>query len=522
MSMDAQPRPRSILRGARRPVAIAAAALVVLGAGLASALAATHASGALPASHFVRAACSPQLPPDIHGARCGYLVVPENRATVSAKTIRLAVAIIPAKRRHPAATPLVFFTGGPGANAMSDADLLVEAGLNSDRRVVVVSQRGTYSSSPRLVCPSIDNYRARSVGHRFLSVANRRGTARAAATCRKQLARRGIDVAAYNTTENAADMADLRVALHIKRWDVLSHSYGTELALTYMRRFPAGVRSVILDGTVPPSVASLGWTWPSFRESFSNILRACRAQRSCRDRYPHTGRTFTRLVNRLEAHPVITRVKNPIGSGRVRVSLDGGVLVNWLTRQSHFSPTIPREIDELAHGHPRPIAEDWAGARILPPAARGHFAHGLSYSVWCSEWIPYESRRNQLRQAREAFPGFPHSVLAQAPQLTYLRSICRAWHVPAASRSIRRVTHSAIPTLAITGTFDAQTGAQWGAYAARTLSHSTVVELPGVAHGTYDNPCGSEVVRSFLRRLRSPDTRCVRRMRPRPFEIGPR
>src|SRR3954449_9226878 len=108
MGMEAQPRPRSILRGPRRPVAIAATALVVLGAGLDSALAATHGGGALPASHFVRAACSPQLPPDIHRARCGYLVVPENRHTGSAMTIRLAVAIIPAKRRHPAATPLVF------------------------------------------------------------------------------------------------------------------------------------------------------------------------------------------------------------------------------------------------------------------------------------------------------------------------------------------------------------------------------------------------------------------------------
>ena len=521
MSMEAQPRPRSILRGSRRPVAIAATALVVLGVGLASALAATHGGRALPASHFVRAACPAQLPPNVHRARCGYLIVPENRATHSTKTIRLAVAIIPAKRPHPAATPLVFFTGGPGSNAIGDADSLIEAGLNGDRKVIVVSQRGTYSSSPRLVCPSIDNYRARSIGHRFLSSANRRGLAKAAATCRAQLVRKGIDVAAYNTSENAADMADLRIALGIKRWDVLSHSYGTELALTYMRRYPAGIRSVILDGTVPPSVASLGWTWPSFRESFTNILRACRAQRPCRTRYPHTGRTFTRLVNRLEAHPVVTRVKNPIGSGRRRVSLDGGVLVNWLTRQSHFAPTIPRELDQLAHGNPRPIAEDWAGARVLPLAARGHFGHGLSYSVWCSEWVPFESRRGALRQAREAFPGFPTSVLAQAPQLTYLRSICKSWNVPAASRSIRRVTHSAIPTLAVTGTFDAQTGAQWGAYAARTLRHSTVVDLPGVSHGAYFNPCGAQVVRSFLRRPLAPDTRCVRRMRQRPFEIGP-
>ena len=69
--------------------------------------------------------------------------------------------------------------------------------------------------------------------------------------------------------------------------------------------------------------------------------------------------------------------------------------------------------------------------------------------------------------------------------------------------------------------FDAQTGAQWGAFAARTLTHSTVVDVPGVAHAAYFNPCAARVTRSFLRHPRTPDTRCVRRVHPRPFEIRP-
>jgi hypothetical protein len=38
--------------------------------------------------------------------------------------------------------------------------------------------------------------------------------------CRDQLAATGVDLAAYNSTENAADIADLKVALGIDTWNV--------------------------------------------------------------------------------------------------------------------------------------------------------------------------------------------------------------------------------------------------------------------------------------------------------------
>jgi pimeloyl-ACP methyl ester carboxylesterase len=214
-------------------------------------------------------------------------------------------------------------------------------------------------------------------------------------------------------------------------------------------------------------------------------------------------------------------VKVPDREERTKVKIDGGVLVNWLTRQSHFSSTVPLEIHQLAQGHPHRIAKQWAEARALPREHRGNFAYGLPYSIWCSEWVPFESRKQEMFKAKRAFPGFPRSVLAQGPQLTFLRKICQRWNVPKAPNSIRDVTHSSIPTLAITGTFDAQTGARWGSYAARTLSNSTVVELPGVSHGAFANPCGAKVINSFFDHPNAADTRCVRNVHPNRFVVKP-
>ncbi|MEU3839303.1 alpha/beta fold hydrolase [Streptomyces sp. NPDC028635] len=479
---------------------------------------------ALPSSPAARAQPSPRFEPapcpttygELKGTRCGFLVVPENRTRPSTRTLRLAVALVRSASPRPHPDPIVFLTGGPGADALGNIAELTEAGLNRDRDLVVLSQRGTFSSQRPLTCPEIDRFYGERVGLLYDAPSTGDRYARAAARCRERLTAQGVDPAAYTTGENAADVADLRKALGIRQWNVLSHSYGTQLALTYMRMFPDGIRSVTVDGVVPPSVATPGWTWSSMREAFDNMVSACAAQNACRQRYPDIGATFLRMVRRLEARPVTTQVTVP-QVGRVKVVLDGGALLNWVVRASHAPATFPLAVDELAHGRPERIAEQWAAAWL--PGSNGMFAHGFSLSVWCSEWVPFETPGEQLAEGLRAFPELPRSVLAQAPQLPFLRQACQAWDVPKAPDSVRAVTRSSIPTLAISGSFDAQTGAQWGRYVARTLSRSTVVTLAGVAHGAFDHPCGAEVITSFFDDPDHPDTRCVSSVKPAPFVV---
>ena len=79
------------------------AAVVLSLGGLAAA-----AYGAQPAPpHFGPGACP--TPPHpiaaLKAARCGYLVVPENRSKSSERTIRLAVAILPSHHSRPSPIP---------------------------------------------------------------------------------------------------------------------------------------------------------------------------------------------------------------------------------------------------------------------------------------------------------------------------------------------------------------------------------------------------------------------------------
>ncbi|MFB7462092.1 alpha/beta fold hydrolase [Streptomyces sp. NPDC056224] len=457
----------------------------------------------------------------LEGARCGTLTVPENRAKPNGRTIELGVAIVPAAADKPKPDPIVWLAGGPGDDAVGEAKMAVDGGLNRERDVIFMSQRGTYSADPNLLCPNIDEFNARSVGLVYDAPSTGRLHVEATKACRDKLAARGIDLSAYNDTESAADYEDLRKALGLAQWNLYGISYGTHLALAYMRLHPEGLRSVGIDGILPPSKAGSAATWSSARQGFHGLFKACADQSACNKRYPNLSATFDRLVRELEAHPVTTTVTLPGSDKPVKVVLDGGALVNWMTSATHVAPQVPIALDELAHGKPQRIARQWAGGK-LSPQAMGRVAHGLAYGVFCSEWTPYESQEEALRGGQDAFPSFPRSVQAQAPQLTFLRPDCDAWNVPAAPRSIRDVTRGDIPTLALSGSFDSQTGADNGPYVARTLSKAKVVTVPYEPHVVFaTSKCAQEIAVSFFDDPAAPKTGCLKGLEPPEFEIGP-
>ncbi|MGW2522357.1 alpha/beta fold hydrolase [Streptomyces sp. NPDC001617] len=504
-------------------VTLAAAGLALLGAAGptpgSAAPAPIAGGGAGGPARFVPGPC-PKTPEPIPG-RCGVLEVPESRAHGGGRTIRLTVAIVAATSKRPARDPVVFMEGGPGGDAIGAIPFLVASHVNQDRDLIVMTQRGGPYSQPHLSCPEIDRFNAKAVGLPYDAPSTGRLLVRAAKECRDRLTARGVELSAYNTTENAADFAALRQALGISKWNVYGYSYGTDLALTYLRLHPEGVRSVAIDSVAPPQIVSLPWTWDSAREGIEAIFEACEAQPRCNSRYPHLSHTLAQQVRRLEAHPLTLTVPPPGDGNPVRVVLDGGTLVNLLVADGGALPAVdvPAALDELARGNPRRIAQVQAAGAT---AAIGEFAYGLTHSVACAEWVPGSTKSDLLAAGRRAFPGWPDTVLAQAPQLPFEYDLCRAWHVPDRTAIQRKATFSKVPTLIISGTFDAKTGASWGPYTGRTLARSTAVQIPGIGHFVVpQSPCAQDVLASFLAHPTAPDTRCVAGLAPAPFTITP-
>ncbi len=466
--------------------------------------------GARPTPRFEAAPCpkTPEPIKELKAARCGFLIVPENRERGKSRVIRLVVAILPSRSRPAQPDPVVFAAGGPGESAILDIPFLVHAGINRNRDLIIMSQRGTLYGEPDLNCPELDQYYSRQISLVFGAPSTGRAQAMAAAACHRRLISQGIDLSAYNTTENEQDFVDLRSVLGIHQWNVYGYSYGTDLTLSLMRDHPDGIRTAIIDSVVPPNIVSLPWTWSSAREGITAVFNDCRAQPACNGKYPDLLGTFTKTVQRLEANPIVRRVVPPQGGPAVKVVLDGGTIVNMAVGNRPKAADMPEALFNLANGDPRMFLEAraaGAGVAEVPEQAQG-----MTQSFVCREWEPYGSPAAILRAGRREFPTLPDSVLINAPQLPFERELCREWNVPVGPESQRVRVRSTIPTLVVSGTIDAKTGAKWGAYAASTLPNSTYVRIKGIGHWVIaQSPCAQRIFQSFLAHPRSVDTACA-------------
>lgn len=430
--------------------------------------------------------------------KCGYLTVPENRYNPKGRKIRIAVAIANAATAHPQPDPILWLEGGPGGTGLAVAPSVLAKGINADRRVIFVDQRGTLHAQPLLSCPGYDRYLVRSFGLAPTGAAAGSQEVAAVRACSQHWTGQGYDLSAFNTSENAADLSDLRIALHVKAWNVYGVSYGTDLALQLLRDYPAGIRTEVLDSVVPPQVNVFNGFWPTAAQGYRAEFQACQAHPACHAAYPHLWRDLTVAVNRLTRTPLSVRVLNPATGRPVKVVFDGYQFANLLILLSLIPGSLVQEpalVHEMAAGD----GAQAALALLRTPSPAGLTGYGLAFGVFCSEDAPFTTPAHAEAVARRALPGFPAKVLALEPQVARAFADCQAWHVTPANPAVRQPAHSNIPVLELNGTFDAITSHAWAQLVAKGLSHARILRFPGIGHGVVTwTQCGATVMVGFL------------------------
>ena len=321
---------------------------------------------------FEPAPC-PKLPgaEELSKASCGYLLVPENRSRPEGRTIRLMVAKYPARSAEKRPDPIVYLAGGPGDIAPLEVNGFIAADFIRDRDIYVMSQRGTMFSEPALTCVAPDAFARELLGLRFYSEATKRAHLAATEACHRDLAAKGADLSAYNSTESAADFADLRKVLGYDAWNVYGTSYGSYLAQTLMRDHPEGIRSVVLN-SVLPATYNVAANWQNASDGFDNIFQACAAEPACNAAHPHLEETFTGLVNKLEAEPLTATVKDPATGEDIKVVLDGGALVDWLRNQNLWRAHAPSRAESHRWARRRPPRRHRRRLPWIGPVAHRH------------------------------------------------------------------------------------------------------------------------------------------------------
>ncbi|MDH4278731.1 MAG: alpha/beta hydrolase, partial [Acidimicrobiia bacterium] len=297
---------------------------------------------------FDDGSCPSNFPLELE-PRCGTVDVPSDWATGEG-TVGLAVAVFPSTATDPAADPVVYLEGGPGGHALEtlvfSADTLLRPLLERSD-VIVFDQRGAGLSTPGLTCPEVTEATREAEDTPILDNAEgERLYLDALGACRDRLVSSGVDLADFNSFNNAHDTDAIRRALGYEQWNLFGVSYGTKLGLESMRQHPDGIRAVVLDSVYPPEVDSVAENPHTFIASYERVVEACKAEPACAAQGDLADR-LAELATALQANPVEVEVTDHVSGVVDDVYLTGDALVG-IVSQALYSPTWFTDLPELA------------------------------------------------------------------------------------------------------------------------------------------------------------------------------
>ena len=271
--------------------------------------------------HFELVQLSKYPIPEGLNAECGYLTVPESRSASSGsfpgnRTLRIYVTIVKSLNENPPLDPIVFLYGGPGGNSggilKGFEEPEVQNLLLTQSDFIVFDHRGTGFSEPALFAPKVDAIWSEAFLKDFDADERAGRFVEAMLQARDRYVGEGINLAAINTPEIAADFNDLRLALGYKKLNLWGISYGTRLALAAMRDYPEGIRSVILDSTVPIQVSQYIEAIPNALHAFNLLFDSVAADPQANAAYPDLKAVFYDVFERLNKMPVLIPAKHPM------------------------------------------------------------------------------------------------------------------------------------------------------------------------------------------------------------------
>ncbi|MCU1455640.1 MAG: hypothetical protein JWN46_3786, partial [Acidimicrobiales bacterium] len=415
---------------------------------------------------------------------------------------------------HPKPDPVVQLEGGPGYPSLVDVARYANSRLLGERDYIIWDQRGLGFSQPNLDCPETNE----AIWGIFATadpapVEGRRIEASLAA-CRARLLAAGVDLDGYDTVQNAADLADLRVALGIKEWNLRGVSYGSALAIETVRSHPQGLHSVLLDSVVAPDgpYGSVDRAKSALR-AFDELYRACAAQPTCAAKYGDLHALALRAAKALDTTPYRTTIRDP-ETGKVRpVAITGQDLWAGLFNAMYDNtliPAMPGAIKAIADGN-RSIIDALASNGI--PFAAGS-AEAMTASVDCAD-------RARLLDTKGFVPfAAAHPELGPLMYLSAPETGCSRWGVHEAAPPFNQLLgrDTKVPIIVMAGRFDPVTPPAGTRRVADALGLA-LLQFPDVGHGAVSSDdCARTIWFAFMDAPSArPDTSCIARVKPLTF-----
>ena len=364
-----------------------------------------------------------------------------------------------------------------------------------------MDQRGTGGSNP-LPCDLYSGQPSGPLGDFFPPEAVR--------ACRDALAA-DADLRLYTSAHAAEDLDDVRAALGYERINLEAASYGTRVALLYIRAHPQRVRTAVLRSVSPPWMKQPLSFAEDAQSALDSLVSDCRADPACESAFPRFEEELDAVLERLEGGDVRVELVGEEGETRT-VEWSRGAFaekVRFLLYAPGLSMFLPVLIHHAAEGDFAPFTEiAWdLGEQI---AAVG--ANGMYLSVTCAEDVA-------LITPEEAANPWPGTFLGDY-RVRQQKAACALWPTGTLPPDFFEPIESDVPTLLVSSTIDPITPPRWAEEAARGLSNSRHLLAPNVGHSPATE-CVMGIVRAFVAAASHEelDVRCLDEARRPPFAL---
>jgi pimeloyl-ACP methyl ester carboxylesterase len=440
---------------------------------------------------FEETACDlPAMTAELEGRfRCGFVRVPQVYSDDASGELRLFVAIAQSPRQPAEPDPIVIVSGGPG-NSATQVATVAGPDLHSfpiaPRDVIFIDQRGTGQSEPRICALSPSDGLAPLAADRAIAeaAAQTRAIWRA---CLDALDRHGVPPEAWGAHVTAEDFETVRRALGIARWNVLSVSYGTSVAMELAARYPDTLRSLMLDSVVPPDPMPLD-PRVSFLMARDALFSLCARDRRCARAYPNLPELYARALERLDAAPIAVPVAERLELPGNRFVLNRGDFEMLFFLSLYYRDAyaeLPSLIRAAVDGRADPFVPIIEGIAGMV----GDLSVETYTAVGCRDMPTYHSSE----------------LLVFGLDLARLGAACSEWARPGPIPQIPVGTE--VPTLIFAGTMDPITPPINGVSIARQIGSSArLVLMQHFGHAPVANEglkagvetCGETILASFL------------------------
>lgn len=441
--------------------------------------------------------------------QCARHQIPEDYANPDGKKIELFIVRLPARKPKQEFEPMLFLAGGPG-QAASDGYLHIDRNfpaLAKERDFYLVDQRGTGHSnlfSCEGVMESEDLVELQMDPEKIQEFSSK---------CLEQLPG---DPRQYTTSVAIKDFEAVRQALGVEHWNLFGASYGTRVAIHYMRRFPEAVRTAVLDSLVPPDL-TLGTEIALLSQAvLSHMYQRCAEDEACDSRFPNLEAETEQLFARLKEGPIEVQAES-FSSGQIETIRFTHAHLMLLVRMYLYNSSslalLPPMLHEAAaNDNFAPLAR---AALTASESMDDMLALGMHNSVMCTEDVRFYGASEDLnRKNQKTYMGTAF--------LENLQAMCQAWPIGVMDEDFKEPLKSDLPVLLLSGEQDPITPPKYGERVKQHLTNAKHLIADGQGHFVSIQGCAPHLVAKFVSEASVDDLNasCLDRLSAAPLFIN--